>query len=67
VTVRGRLERRAVSGGTWVLVTREGTWTLYGTVDPKLSGQDVEVEGDEGGFGIGMAGPSLSVRQIKGC
>lgn len=64
---RGRLERRDVSGGTWVLVTRTGSWTLYGNVPAALAGKEVEVEGDEGGFGIGMSGPTLAVRRITGC
>lgn len=64
---RGRLERRDVSGGTWVLVTPTGDWTLYGAVPAALAGREVEVEGDEGGFGIGMTGPTLAVRRIRGC
>jgi hypothetical protein len=61
---RGRLERRDLEGGTWVLVSRGEEWTLYGDI-PDLRGAEVEVEGDEGGFGIGMAGPSIEVRRVR--
>lgn len=61
---RGRLERRDLEGGTWVLVTANGTWTLYGDISLP-AGSEVEVEGEEGGFGIGMAGPSIEVRRIR--
>ena len=62
----GRLERRDLDGGVWVLVARDATYTLHGDVPRALAGAVVEVEGDaEEAFGIGMAGPALHVRSVR--
>ena len=46
MTVRGRLERRDLEGGTWVLVTDKQQYTLIGRVPAGLNGQTVEVDGE---------------------
>lgn len=63
----GTLEREDLEGGTWTLRTRDGNrYTLYGDVPNHLAGGEVEVEGDaEEAFGIGMAGPAITVKQVK--
>ena len=66
MTVRGRLERRDLEGGSWVLVTAKQQYTLVGTVPAELKGQTIEVEGDEdAGFGIFMQGPQLRVTAVR--
>lgn len=66
MTWTGRLERRALEGGTWVLHTARGERVLIGEVDPALAGAEVVVEGDEvEGFGLFMAGPQVEVRHIR--
>ncbi len=68
--IKGKLEKRDLEGGIWQLVTDDGRrWTLLGSsaeLTPH-AGAHVEVEGseDEGGFGIGMAGPQLKVRRVR--
>ncbi len=62
----GRLERRDLEGGLWILHTRDGAYTLYGEVPRELADGHVEVEGDsEEGFGIGMTGPAITVRKVR--
>ena len=62
----GRLERRDLAGGVWVLHTPEGEKSLYGEVPRQLEGQRVEVEGEaEEAFGIGMTGPGITVRTVR--
>ncbi|MDP2316736.1 MAG: hypothetical protein Q8P41_27825 [Pseudomonadota bacterium] len=64
--VTGKLERRDLEGGIWVLHTPKGEHTLYGDVPKHLDGHKVEVEGEsDDGFGIGMAGPAITVRTVK--
>lgn len=66
MTVRGRLERRDLEGGSWVLVTANQQYTLIGVVPAGLGGQTVEVDGElEQGFGIFMQGPQLKVSGVK--
>lgn len=62
----GRLERRDLEGGVWVLHTNDGEYTLYGEVPRELAGGHVEVEGQaEESFGIAMTGPSITVRRVR--
>ena len=66
MTLRGRLDRREIEGGSWVLVTPTGDWVLLGQVSAGLSGKNVEVEGDKHeGFGLFMQGPQLTVRTVR--
>lgn len=66
MTITGRLERRALEGGSWVVVTETQEFTLLGTVPRELAGQLVEVDGDvEHGFGIFMQGPQLRVTGVR--
>jgi hypothetical protein len=78
VTLRGRLERRDLEGGTWVLVLDriagvDREWVLIGSVPPGLAGTQVEIEGDKdggsdggnGGFGLFMQGPQFKVRSVR--
>lgn len=63
---RGRLTRRDVEGGTWVLHTAGGDLVLLGDVPRALDGAEVEVEGDDApSFGFAMAGPQFDVRRIR--
>ena len=65
--VTGTIEFRDLEGGLWQLKGDDGKrYTLLGRIDAS-SGARVEVEGflDEGGFGIGMAGPQLKVSKLK--
>jgi len=63
---RGRLERRDLEGGAWILRTASGEHSLYGDVPPQLDGQQVEVEGDaEEAFGFAMAGPAIAVKAVR--
>ena len=67
MTIRGKLERRDLEGGTWVLVAGREQWVLVGEVPAALAGREVEVEGDKDeGFGLFMQGPQLRVRRIVG-
>lgn len=67
----GRLERRALEGGTWVLHTPRGPVVVLGAVDPALDGAEVVVDGEAiESFGIAMLGPQVearSVRRVKEC
>ncbi len=66
MTRRGRLTRRDVEGGTWVLQTRDGDYVLLGDVPRALDGAEVEVEGEDAdSFGFAMAGPQFEVRRIR--
>lgn len=66
MTVRGRLERRDLEGGSWVLVTTNQQYTLIGAVPAGLGGQTVEVDGElDQGFGIFMQGPQLKVSGVR--
>lgn len=62
----GRLERRDLEGGVWVLRTPAGELSLYGDVPRHLDGQQVEVEGvAEEAFGFAMAGPAIAVKAVR--
>ena len=67
----GKLERRDLEGGVWVLHTPRGELTLYGDVPHHLAGHHVEVEGQlssdggDEGFGIAMTGPAITVRNVR--
>ena len=64
----GRLERRDLEGGVWVLHTPRGEFSLYGDVPRHLDGHQVEVEGSSeegGGFGIAMTGPAITVKTVR--
>ena len=67
----GRLERRDLEGGIWVLHAPGVAWTLHGDIPPDLADARVEVEGEgeveaeADGFGFAMTGPSLRVRRIR--
>ncbi|MDP2306435.1 MAG: hypothetical protein Q8P18_10455 [Pseudomonadota bacterium] len=62
----GRLERRDLEGGVWILHTHKGEVTLYGDVPHTLAGHHVEVEGDtDEGFGFAMTGPAVTVRTVR--
>lgn len=67
----GRLERRELEGGTWVLHTPRGPVVVLGEVDPALAGAEVVVDGEEvESFGIAMAGPQVearSIHRVRGC
>ncbi len=66
MTITGRLERRALEGGSWVVVTEKQEYTLLGTVPRELAGQVVEVDGEvEQGFGIFMQGPQIRVTGVR--
>lgn len=68
MTRRGRLRRRAVEGGIWVLETQDGPFVLLGRVPAELEGAEVEAEGEEvGAFGFAMSGPQLEVRTLRRC
>ena len=59
-TWRGRLERRDLGTGVWVLHTDDGTLSLVGVIPPALEGQRIEVMGHEvEGMGIGMLGGAI--------
>ena len=62
----GKLERRDLEGGVWILHTPTGEVTLYGDVPPKLAGHHVEVDGESNeGFGFAMTGPAVTVRAVR--
>ena len=69
--VTGKVEHRDLEGGIWQLVADGGQrYTLAGAPADlkKAKGTRVEVEGsvDEGGgFGLGMAGPTLRVKSFR--
>lgn len=66
MTARGRLERNALEGGGWVLVTGKERYVLIGDVPAGLAGRDVIVDGElDEGFGIFMQGPQLRVRTVR--
>jgi hypothetical protein len=64
---RGRLERRDLGTGAWVLHTADGTVALYGDVPGELDGKSVEVTGKTfEGMGIGMTGdPMVQVSKVR--
>lgn len=64
---RGRLERKDLGTGVWVLHTDTGTVALYGDVPRDLDGKQVEVAGKTvDGMGIGMTGDTMvQVRSVK--
>lgn len=62
---KGRLERRDLEGGIWVLHTPDGEVTLRGHVPKDLAGAEVVVEGErDDGFGFDMTGPAAAVKRI---
>lgn len=62
----GRLERRDLGTGVWILHTPSGEVALYGDVPHALAGQQVEVEGESNeGFGIAMTGPAVTVWSVR--
>ncbi|MES2638181.1 MAG: hypothetical protein V4850_01815 [Myxococcota bacterium] len=62
----GKLERRDLEGGVWILHTPTGEVTLYGDVPHTLAGHHVEVDGEPNeGFGFAMTGPAVTVRGIR--
>jgi hypothetical protein len=68
--IAGTVEYRDLEGGLWQLAADDGKrYTLLGARAElrAAKGQRVEVEGsvDEGGFGIGMAGPQLRVDKLR--
>ncbi len=67
MTWRGRLERRDLGTGVWVLHTTDGTVALYGDVPGELDGKAVEVTGQAvDGMGIGMTGDAMvQVDRVK--
>lgn len=62
----GKLERRDLEGGVWILHTPSGEVTLYGDVPATLAGHHVEVDAEQNeGFGFAMTGPAVTVRGIR--
>jgi hypothetical protein len=62
----GRLERRDLEGGVWMLHTREGVLTVYGDIPHDLAGAEVDVEGESAeGFGLAMTGPAIEARRVR--
>ena len=66
MTLEGRLERKDLGTGVWVLHTSTGEVALYGTIPVELDGATVEVQGERfEGMGIGMTGdPMVQVRKV---
>ncbi len=66
MTVRGRLEKNRLEGGTWVLTAGKERFVLVGVVPGDLDGREVIVDGErEEGFGIFMQGPQLRVTAVR--
>lgn len=63
--IQGRLERRDLGPGAWILVG-ERKWVLKGEIPTALLGKTVEVEGEsEDSFGFEMAGPVFRARTVR--
>lgn len=67
MTWTGRLERRDVGMGAWVLVTDRGEQLqLVGPVPPELRGRAVVVEGATAdALGAAMVGPIIQVKRVR--
>jgi hypothetical protein len=67
MTWRGRLERRDLGNGVWILHTSSGRLTLVGTVPDQLDGRNVVVDGVVlDGVGIAMTGdPTAMVHAVR--
>jgi hypothetical protein len=62
----GTIQKSDLEGGHWLLVTAKGEqYQLVGAKGVK-AGQEVVVEGtvDRGAMGIGMTGPTFTVKKI---
>jgi hypothetical protein len=62
----GTIQKSDLEGGHWLLVTDKGErYQLVGAKGVR-AGQEVVVEGtiDRGAMGIGMTGPTFSVKKI---
>ncbi|MBK7075165.1 MAG: hypothetical protein IPH44_23000 [Myxococcales bacterium] len=63
----GTIQKSDLEGGHWLLVTAKGEqYQLVGAKGVK-AGQEVVVEGtvDRGAMGIGMTGPTFTVKKIS--
>jgi hypothetical protein len=66
MTIQGKLVRRDIGPGVWVLETTRGSYSLRGAVPAALEGRQVEVEGEEeDSFGFSMIGPTLRLGAIR--
>jgi len=67
MTWTGRLERRDIGTGAWVLVTDQGEQLqLVGPVPPELRGRAVVVEGATAdALGAAMVGPIVQVKRVR--
>ncbi|HND34377.1 MAG TPA: hypothetical protein PKY30_23880 [Myxococcota bacterium] len=66
MTIRGKLVRRDIGPGVWVLETARGSYSLRGAVPAALEGLQVEVEAEEeDSFGFSMIGPTLRLGTIR--
>ena len=62
----GRLERRDLEGGVWMLHTPAGVLTVYGDVPRDLDGAQVDVDGAQiEAFGIAMTGPAIEAHRVR--
>ncbi len=66
---KGTVRRSDLEGGFWELVADDGTRYQLSGGDPGAwrDGARVEIEGkvDRGAMGIGMTGPTLSVKKYQ--
>lgn len=67
MTWTGRLERRDIGMGAWVLITASGEQLqLVGEVPPELQGRAVVVDGETAhAAGIAMVGPIVHVKRVR--
>ena len=67
--LRGRVEKKDLEGGIYLLVQAGGVKTTLLGARAELAGavgQEVEIEGEAGGgFGLAMSGPQVKVLAVK--
>ena len=67
--LRGKVEKKDVEGGIYLLIQDGGAKTTLLGARAELAaavGHEVEIEGEAGGgFGLAMSGPQVKVSRVK--